>query len=255
MSLLEAIFLGIVQGLTEWLPVSSSGHLVLIQQVLKLNPPLIFDAMLHVGTLIVTILVFFKDIVKILKRFVKLDFKSQYGRLGLLIIVGAIPTGIIGLVFRRFLESLFYNLLAVAIGFMVSGLILLSTRHSAGSRELSLWDSVLIGIAQGIAIAPGISRSGSTIGVGILRGIKKEVAVKYAFLISIPAILGATLVEMKTLVWEIDLVTILVGMGVSMAVGFLSFKTLLRIVKSGNLYKFAYYCWIAGIATLIISIL
>jgi len=255
MNLLEAIFLGIVQALTEWLPISSSGHLVLIQQVLKLNPPLIFNAMLHLGTIIVTILVFFKDIVKIVERFVKLDFKSQDGRLGPLILVGIIPTGVIGLGFRFFIEPLFYNLFAVAIGFVISGFILFSTKQKTKGKGLSLWDSILIGIAQGIAIAPGISRSGATIGAGLIRGVKKEVAVKYAFLISIPAILGATVVEMGGLVWDIDLLAGLVGMSVSMTVGFLSFKALLRIVKHGNLYKFAYYCWIAGIASLIISVL
>ena len=254
MNLLEAVFLGIVQALTEWLPISSSGHLVLVQQLLGLSPPLIFDAMLHLGTLIVVILIFARDILRILRCFVRLDFKSEYGRLGLFLIVGSIPVGVFGLGFRRFFESLFYSLSAVAFAFIVTGFILFFTKRGMGGRELGLWDSILVGIAQGVAIAPGISRSGSTIGVGIMRGVKKEVAVKYSFLLSIPAILGAMVVEMTDLVWEIDLATILVGTIVSMVVGFLSFKLLLNVINRGRLHQFAYYCWAMGIIALIMSI-
>ena len=254
MNLVEAVFLGIVQALTEWLPISSSGHLVLIQQLLGLNPPLIFDAMLHLGTLIVVILIFPKDILRILKCFARLDFKSEYGRLGLFLIIGTIPAGVLGLGFRGFFESLFYSLSAVAIAFVVTGFILFFTRRGKGDRKLNFWDSIFVGIAQGVAIAPGISRSGLTIGVGLMRGVKREMAVKYSFLLSIPAILGALVVEIADLVWEIELTTMLLGMVVSMVVGFLSFKLLLNIINRGKLHQFSYYCWAIGIVTLIIRI-
>lgn len=254
MNLLEAVFLGVVQALTEWLPISSSGHLVLIQQLLGLSPPLIFDAMLHLGTLIVVILIFARDILRILRCFVRLDFRSEYGRLGLFLIVGSIPAGVLGLGFRGFFESLFYSLSAVAIAFVATGFVLFFTKRGRVDRDLSLWDSIFVGIAQGVAIAPGISRSGSTIGVGLMRGLKREMAVKSSFLLSIPAILGAMVVEMSDLVWEIELATMLLGMVVSMVVGFLSFKLLVDIINRGRLHQFAYYCWAIGIITLIISI-
>lgn len=254
MNPLEAVFLGIVQALTEWLPISSSGHLVLIQQLLRLSSPLIFDAMLHLGTLIVVMLIFSKDVLRILRCFTRLDFKSEYGRLGLFVVTGTIPTGVLGLVFRRFFEPLFYSLSAVAIAFIVTGFVLFFTKRGRGNKELNLWDSILVGIAQGVAIAPGISRIGSTLGVGIIRGVKREIAVKYSFLLSIPAILGATVVEMTDLVWKIDSTMILLGMVVSMVVGFLSFKLLINIINRGKLHQFSYYCWAIGIATLIISL-
>ena len=157
-SLIEAFVLAVVQGLTEWLPVSSSGHLVITQQLLGLNVPLIFDIMLHVGTLIVVLAVFRKDIQAILKALIKGDFQSQEGKTALYIALGSVPIAIIGMGLKDVIESLFSNLLAVGVALIITGCILFISEKRVGSKKMTALDSLLIGIAQGAAIIPGISR-------------------------------------------------------------------------------------------------
>jgi len=254
MDLIQVLILAIIQGIMEWLPISSSGHLVVVQQHLGLKVPLIFDVSLHVGTLCVIIVAFRKDIAEIVKALYKLDFKSEEGKLAIHIALGSIPTAIIGLLFHDIFKLLFNSTLAVGTALIITGFILYFSKLRKNGKELSYLDSLLIGIAQGVAIAPGISRSGITLSTGFLRRIKKEVIFRYSFLLSIPAVIGATVMESKDLVvGEVDMVALLFGVVVSMMVGYVSLKLLLKIVLKEKFHLFAYYCWIIGLIIVVFS--
>ena len=255
-TLIEVFILAVVQGLTEWLPVSSSGHLVITQKALGLNLPLIYSVMLHVGTLIVVLTVFRRDIIEIIKAVVKRDFETDEGKLALFIVVGSVPTAIVGFIFHDFFESLFSNLPAVGLALLITGVILFLSEKRTGNRKMGALDSLLIGAAQAIAIIPGISRSGATISTGLLRKIDKKIAFKYSFLLSAPAIVGATLMESKQLaLGDIDPVPLLLGTIVSMIVGYASLKLLQKIVMNEKIHLFAYYCWLAGAAITLFTVL
>ena len=254
LTLLKAFILGIIQGITEWLPISSSGHLVIFQQLMGLEVPIAFDILLHLGTLVVIFLVFWKDILRMLKAFFTLDFRSFHGKLSLFIILGSIPTAVIGLLFHDVLESFFSNLFVVGIALLCTGALLYATRFFNGKRKLSFLDSFFIGIFQGIAIIPGVSRSGSTIGLGMLLGNRKEEVAKFSFLLSIPAILGASILDLKDFAFSsLGSLNILVGILTAIVVGYISLKFLLRIIMKKKFHLFAYYCWAVGILTLVLN--
>lgn len=251
--IISVILLAIVQGITEWLPISSSGHLLIAQELIGLELPLntrAFHVMLHFGTLCAIITVFWKDIVKIARAVVRLDSKTEEGKLALFIAVGSVPTAFIALIALFFLdvfESLFYNLLATGIALLVTGFFLYISERRGGKKKLNSSDSLLTGIAQGVAIIPGISRSGLTIAVGLLRKVDKETAFKYSFLLSVPAIIGATIVESRELaIGNADPVAMFVGLITSFIVGYISLKALEKIVMKEKFHLFAYYCWIVG---------
>ncbi|MEK6892766.1 MAG: undecaprenyl-diphosphate phosphatase [Nanoarchaeota archaeon] len=193
---ISVLILAIVQGITEWLPISSSGHLVLFERLLDYKAGLMFDVALHFGSLMAVFVYFGKEITNILESFFKFDFKSENGKFGLLILVASIPAGIIGLLFKRLFEEAFSSLLLVALGFAVTGVFLLIASLDIGTekKELNFYDSFLVGIAQAVAIFPGISRSGATISSGMLLGLSPKEAAKFSFLMTIPAIFGASLV-------------------------------------------------------------
>ncbi|MDH5390010.1 MAG: undecaprenyl-diphosphate phosphatase [Candidatus Bathyarchaeota archaeon] len=242
--------LAVVQGITEWLPISSFGHLVIVEEYLGLEPPLIFNVMLHVGTLFVVLVVFRRDIMKIIKALVRLDFKTDEGKLALFIAVGSVPTALIGFFFHDIFESFSHNLLAVGVALLITGFVLFVSERRKTDRELSYLDSLLIGTAQGIAITPGISRSGVTIATGLLRRVKKEIAFKYSFLLSVPAVIGATAMGSRDLVvGNVDVVALFLGAITSMMVGYISLKFLQKIVMKEKFHLFAYYCWIVGLIT------
>jgi len=208
---------------------------------------LIFDVMLHVGTLCAVVLMFWREIVEILKALVRLDFKTEEGKLALYIVVGSVPTAFIGLLFHDIFESFFYNLFAVGIALLITGSFLYVSERRKNGEELGLLDSLLIGVAQGISIIPGISRSGATITTGLLRKVEKEKAFRYSFLLSIPAIIGATVTEsMRVNVVNIDVAVMFLGVLTSMIVGYVSLKLLLKIVLKEKFHLFAYYCWTVG---------
>lgn len=255
MSTIQAIILGLVQGLTEFLPVSSSGHLVIFQHLLGMKePPLTFDIMVHVGTLAAVFVVFWPDIVSIIKR--------PFSRLTLLIVVGCIPAGIMGVCLGPYFEQAFESLLVVGVGLLITGFLLVGSERVAtknlGLKDWSnttIWDALLIGIMQGIAITPGISRSGSTIAGSLLRGLDREYAARFSFLLSIPVILGAAIMEVKDIPLSVftggDWVPLLIGPVVAAFSGYLAIKVVLRLLKRGRLSVFAYYCWVVGLITLI----
>jgi undecaprenyl-diphosphatase len=250
MTLFEAALLGVVQGLTEFLPVSSSGHLVIMQNLLGFaNPPLTFDVMVHLGTVLAVITAFWSDIVSIIRR------PTQ--KLVIMIIVGSIPTGIIGILFKPYFEVFFSSLLVVGVGLIITGMLLwFSERFSFGYktvREMTLIDALVIGTIQGVAIIPGISRSGSTIAGGLLAGLDRELAARFSFLLAIPAILGASLLEARNLLdgsAGLELFPMLVGSIVALVTGYFAVRVVIKFVKQGRLSIFAYYCWALGLLLL-----
>ena len=259
LSLLETLILAIVQGVTEWLPISSSGHLVVVQQyLLHEPPPLLFDVALHIGTLCVVLVVFWRELVSILKALVRFDFKAEEGKLGVFIAVGSIPTALIGYFFHDVLESFFYNVLVVGMALVVNGVFLFFSELREDGRRVGLLDSLLVGVAQGTAIIPGISRSGLTIATGLLRKVEKKTAFAFSFLLSVPAVIGAAILESARawasndlVIGGVDIATMLFGVVVSMIIGYISLKLLRKIVISKRLHLFAYYCWIVGIAIIL----
>ncbi|MDI6785831.1 MAG: undecaprenyl-diphosphatase UppP [bacterium] len=257
MDIIKALILGLVQGLTEFLPVSSSGHLVLMQHYLNFPlPPLMFDIMLHFGTLLAVVYVFKKDILVIsksaLEYFKHKSITNNNVWFLLMIIVGTIPTGLIGIFFKPYFESLFTSVLSVSFALIGTAFILMLAEllgRKAKNERISIVNAILIGIMQGVAIIPGISRSGATISMGIMQGINREVAAKYSFLLSIPAVLGAIVLEFNSVNlniltnnWQIYL------LGTLMAIisGILAIKTLLWVLRKYNLYIFSAYCVILG---------
>ncbi len=248
--LFSAIILAVVQGLTEWLPVSSSGHLVLFSEIIDYHPGLAFDVALHFGTLMAVFVYFGKDIMDIIECMLKLDFKSENGRLGVLLIVTTIPAAVIGYIFRDIFASAFSSLMVAAIGFGITGLILLigSLDFKKNTKRIpSYLDSVWIGFAQAFAIFPGISRSGSTISAGLFRGLDEKSAMKFSFLMSIPVIFGAGVLEIgnNKLPPELLWATL-----VSFVVGLATIYFLLNfIAKSKKNLK-----WFAGYALLLSAI-
>ena len=259
MDLIQVLILAVIQGITEWLPISSSGHLVVVQEYFGLAPPVIFDVMLHVGTLLVVLIAFWKDIAGILKAVPELDFKAEEGKLAVFIVVGNIPTALIGfvyLVFPQIFEPLFYSPLAVGIALLGTGCILYASKYGKNTKKMSYLDAFLIGIAQGIAIIPGVSRSGITIATGLLIKLKRETAFKFSFLLSIPAVIGAMIAESENLfLGEIDGLTMVLGVIVSMIVGFVALKLLQRLLLKERFHLFAYYCWLLGTAIVAITMI
>ncbi len=254
-TLIEILILAVIQGLTEWLPISSSGHLVIAQKTLGLNLPLIFSVMVHVGTVVVVLVVFRKDIADIIKSLIKRDFETEEGRLALFIAVGSVPIALIGFAFHDFFESLFDNLLAVGSALLITGFVLFFSEKRIGNRKMGILDSLLIGLAQAVAIIPGISRSGVTVATGLLRKIDKATAFKYSFLLSVPAVIGAAVMESRELVvGNVDMVPLFLGAIISMLVGYVSLKLLQKIVMSEKFHLFAYYCWIVGLAIILFTL-
>lgn len=260
MNLIETIILSFIQGVTEWLPISSTGHLRLTEHFLGLKVPILFDVLLHAGTLIVIILFFHKDIKKILVALGKWDFKTEDGKLIPLIIVGAIPTALIGLIFGNAIATLFSNLLPIAAAFVICGVVLYSSKIGNERKEsISYLEALAIGTAQGITIIPGMSRSGLTIAVALLLGTKREKAFKFSFLLSVPTIIGAlglTLYEQHEALAlaGVGWTEILVGVAVSMVVGYFALTLLRKIVANKKFYLFAFYCWLLSIVLITLSL-
>lgn len=240
------VILGIIQGLTEFLPVSSSAHLVIMQKLLGISGSgVVISIMLHLGTLLSLIIFFFRDILKLLRN-IKL--------VSLIIIVTAI-TGIMGVSGRDFFEGLFSSTRAVAIALLFTGIILILTRKftAAKRNSLNVKDAIILGFTQGIAIIPGISRSGITISTLLFRKLDKETSFRFSFLISIPLILGATLLESKniSLTHVLDIKNLIIGFIFSLLTGIFSLWILKRILNKAKLYYFGYYCIFIAIFTLL----
>lgn len=252
--MLNAVFWGLIQGLTEFLPVSSSGHLVLIPAILdREGPDLATTAMLHLGTLAAVLVYYRSDIAKMAK------FDRPARKLITLIVIGSIPAVIGGLIFEDKVEELVHEPNTVAIMLVVTGIILLATGLlRIGDRTTELLrplDSLLIGLGQALALIPGISRSGMTISTGLVRGMSKVEAARFAFLLGIPVIAGAGLLEMIDFMGSGESIdpSVWVGVVVAGVSGYLAIAVLIRLLSRAGLAPFGIYCVAAGtIATFLV---
>ncbi len=249
MNYLEAILLGIIQGLTEILPISSSGHLVLTEHILHLKQPgILFELMVHFGTLLSVLVYFHKKIFSMIKS-VFIANKTSERKMVYYLIVGTIPAVIAALLFDDFFEGAFSSPVMTSIMLLITGLILLSTRFAKlKNMQLNIPRSLLIGIGQALAIMPGISRSGTTISTGLFLGIKPYEAAEFSFLLSIPAILGAIVFKFKSVLslnTEI-LGPYIAGTVVAFLTGLFAVYILLDLIRKGKFVYFGIYCLIAG---------
>ena len=254
MSIMQAIVLGIVQGLTELLPISSSAHLFFIPEILNWSIPDSFDVALHFGTLLAIGIFFFWDWINLIKagfnQVVKKE-KTKEGRMFWYLVIATIPGGILGLLFDKFLEDYLKNLSIVAIALIVMGIILYIADKKCKSttkyENMTFKQTFLIGLSQAMAFIPGVSRSGVTMTVGRILGVDRESTARYSFMLSAPIVLGATLYKFKDFVFDIPFV---IGVITSFIVGLLVIKFLLNYLKKGSFKVFAIYRVIVGLLIL-----
>jgi undecaprenyl-diphosphatase len=254
---IQTIILGLIQGLAEWLPISSTAHLRIVEHFLGLAATPLFNIILHVGTLVVIVFYFRREVKNILSALVHLNFKSEYGQLIPLIIVATIPTAVIGLLYVKFLEDTLQTILTVGVAFLIGATIIYASKIGKENTDaITYMTALVVGTAQGFAIFPGLSRSGITISCALLLGLKREKAFNFSFLLSIPAILGDLIVEAykqrgQLVAQEIGSIELLIGVAVTMVVGYIAIKLVSKIVASKKFHYFAIYTWLLG-ATLIV---
>lgn len=277
---MRELVLGFIQGLTEFLPISSSGHLAIIQNFYKGldDTDVLFDILLHVGTLFVVFLYYRREILTLIRTALSWAVPGSMERTSLsdpeaanelvmnrkmilLILVGTVPTGLIGVALQSIIKESFSSLPLVAICLLVTGVMLYladTFGMTSGKKTISYKDALIIGTVQGIAVFPGISRSGSTISSGILLGIERTEAARFSFLLSIPAILGAVVLEGKdllTLAQAPNFGLYLLGTLVAFLIGYAAITTLITLVVKRKLTWFSLYCWILGGGILLYSLL
>jgi len=250
MNIFEAVFLGLIQGLTEFLPVSSSGHLVLFQNIFGIEEATqTFDILLHMATLIGIFVVYWKDIWALIQK--------PFQRTTYLLIAGTIPTVIIALLFNDTFQDIFGEGKFIGFNFLITGLILLyADTKSVGKKKIknmSIFDGILVGIMQGVAILPAVSRSGMTISTSLARGLDRESAARYSFLLSIPAVLGATVLAIKDMITgeatigaSIGAVPMIFGFLAAAVSGYLAIRFMIDMIKKGKLRWFSYYVFVLG---------
>ncbi len=288
MSLIESIILGIVQGIAEFLPISSSGHLSLFKKIFGLSDVgLTYDILLHAGTLVAVFIVYWSDIWKLIKegfgiiadffrnigiffvrnlgskknkKYIKI-VRTSYRKFVMLVIVSTIPTGIIGLVFKKVFNLDNPSVIIPGIGLLITGLILYVVDELPSgkktAKQMSYKNALIIGISQGFATLPGVSRSGTTLTVGVLNGLDREYAIEYSFIMSIPAILGACVLDIKDMfapenaISNTQLMYYITGAVVAAVVGYISINVLLKLYKNKKMKYFSYYCFTVGIIAII----
>lgn len=279
MNYVTAIFLGLVQGIAEFLPISSSGHLALFQHFFGLNTAesssMIFDVLLHLGTLISIFVVYWTDIVKLVKEFVrfitcivskekrkKMDRLTPDGRMILMLIIATLPLFAVYPIKDK-VESLYSNSIFIGVALLATGCILFfADRMARGrktARSATMLDALLVGVGQAVAVIPGLSRSGTTISAGMLRGFNRRFSVRFSFLLSVPAVLGANIVSLKDAVSDgIDgslMPVYLVGMAVAAVAGYFAIGLVNRLADKGKFGNFAYYCWGVGAAAVVATLI
>lgn len=268
MNILQAIILGLVQGATEFIPVSSSGHLVLLPWLLGWPAPgLVFDTMVHWGTLVAILAYFWRDwwvmITAWLRGLLRWDWRDPNARLAWLLVIGSIPAAVLGLLFEDWFESLFGEPAWVSFFLLVTAAILLLSEwlsRSKQSRNLAglRWpDALIIGLGQAVAIAPGISRSGATMSAGLLCGLDRPAAARFSFLLATPAILGAGVLQLVKLTSAPDplaqLPILVAGFLTALLTGYAAIWGLLRYLQRGKLTIFAIYCLWVGASCLVVA--
>ncbi len=247
-SITQAIVLSIIQSITEWLPVSSSGHLALMQHFFGFQN-LSFDIYLHFASILAVIVVFRKDILSLLDLRKKENLKYA----GLLLFA-LIPIGIVGLAYRGPISEVFSNMTAVGIFFLISGAIVFSTKFMKVDKKKknpTSLDALTVGIFQALAIMPGISRSGATISAGLFQGLKKEQAIRFSFLLAIPTILGATLIEARDIITlDINITALIISFIITFITSILVIKLLLKIIQKQGFFWFGVYNFFMGVLIL-----
>ena len=273
MNIIQAIIIGVVQGLTEFLPVSSSAHLVFAHNILNVESSLAFDVFLHLGTLIAVLWFFRWDIIKMIRSWLQSirdilqgrimqGFRDDpYKRLAWYVILATIPVGIVGVLFEDAVDALFAGALYVPAFFLfVTGTILyLSQRMPGGNinlHNITKKEALFRGCAQACAVLPGLSRSGTTISAGLVAGLDKEFAAKFSFILSIPAIFGAFIFQLKDIgsAMDANFLPIFAGFIAAIIAGYLAIKWMLDLIQNRSLDIFAYYCWVVGIVVFMGSI-
>lgn len=258
MGLIKVILLGVIQGLTEFLPVSSSGHLVIFQRLFGLeNTGITLEVLLHFGTLLAVFWVFRRDFLDLLK----FPRDRVQRRFLLLLVLGCIPTALIAFFFGDFIEAIFHSLLLTGAALLVTGGILkLLTLLPEGEKDIEKMqplDALWIGLLQGIAVIPGISRSGSTITAALWRGLDRATAVRYSFMLAAPVIFGATLLEVKDMIKigieRTMLLQYTAGTAAAFIFGILAIRVFIHLLQQKKFHYFAYYCWAAGAAVIVAS--
>ena len=275
MSYFEAVILGLVQGLAEFLPISSSGHLALLQQWFGIREDnvLLFTVLLHVGTLISVFFIYWKDIWELIVELcltikdlctgkgLRLE-ERPVRKLGIMIIVATIPTGIIGVLFGDFFDSLYTTVIPIGIGLIITGFLLIVAENmgegNRGIQQMNFRNAIFVGLVQGVAICPGISRSGSTLFGSLLCNLDRKFAVKFVFLISIPSILGSAVLEAPDAIKAgfdmTQLGPVFVGMAVAAISGLVAIKAMIKIVSDKKLNYFSYYVWALGLIVVLYGI-
>jgi undecaprenyl-diphosphatase len=259
--LITTIILGLIQGLAEWLPISSTAHLRITEHFLGFQATPLFNVFLHLGTLGVVIFYFRRDIKVVLTALVHRDFRSEYGRFIPLIIVGTIPTGIIGLLYDKYLADNYQTFLVMGITFIVGAtLLFLSKFGKENQAQISYRKALVMGIAQGAASFPGLSRSGATISSGLFQNIKRETVFKFSFLLSIPAIIGDLGVEaylqrgMFSQGVGVSSVNLLIGLVFAVLAGYLSIVLVKKLVLNKRFHYFAIYTFVLGVVLIILAL-
>ena len=277
MSIFMTIFLGIVQGITEFLPISSSGHLSILQNFINLNyaeqDHLFFDVLLHLGTLVSICIFYRKDLYTMVTdtvKFIRGRRNYEYDdarvtpsfRLVLLVAIATLPLLFV-LPLKNKIESLYYNTTFIGFALIITGaLLFVSDKLTSGhktEKNMTVREALIVGIVQAIAIIPGLSRSGTTISTGLASNLNRDFAVRFSFLLSIPAVLGATFVSFISALkagvnWALAPMY-LIGFIVSAVVGYFSLGLIRKLIADGNFGKFSYYCWIVGALTIILSLI
>lgn len=268
MNLSTAIILGLIQGLTELFPVSSSAHLVIIQSFLPdfNQPGVTFDAILHLGTLFAVFFYFRVDIWTMFKALIPHSSKTLFiekeisylRKLIIFLIIGTVPAALFGLLFIDYIHSVFESARVAAFFLIITGFLLFFSDKVKDARrnekDMNLVDSILIGFAQAVALLPGISRSGATITTGIFRKLNRTSAARFSFLLSLPAVSGAVILESRYFeqIPSSEIWLYFAGFICSMIAGFISLKLFFIVIREARLKFFAYYCWVLGLVTLLI---
>ncbi len=268
MTYLEVMIVSVVQGLTEFLPVSSSGHLVLASSLFGIREPgITLEIALHFGTFMSVLIVFWKDILNILIAFfshiwqirkIPENYRNNESfRLSLLVIVSMIPATLAGIFLRDLIEGLFESIQAVGIALVVTGILLFVTQWAPRlNKRPGFGSAVLMGVFQAFALIPGISRSGSTITAGLLGGVDREKVAKFSFIMALPLIIGATVMEIPQISYGggAEFLKLFVGMIIAFVSGVFALKWLIRVLVKGRLSSFSYYCVLLGFLTVALSL-
>ena len=256
MTLLSVIVLAVIQGLTEFLPVSSSGHLALAGMILKVpEGDITFEIVVHLGTLMAVLAVYRRDLLELISGVFKRERESLV--LTGLLIIGSIPAALAGLFLSDSIERAFNSPVLVSLMLLITGCILFSTRFmKSGNRDNpTITGSIIVGASQAFALLPGISRSGLTISTGLFAGIKREKAARFSFMLSIPAIAGAAVLKMGDAGSSgIDSSLMITGFVISALTGYFALRLLLKFLRDGRFSIFAWYCWLLGLSGLTVSL-